>query len=223
MTRPGRLATFLFLAAAVTSGGCVTNAATFYEGTRFALVTEYNPASGQPVSLSLGYKRRIAAIVPPQEGEEAPAGPGQGAGHKGEALSLVSTFDVEAGGAGIGDGLVIKNTFAAGMAARRLTESNAEQNVRALFAGTSVPILAPQALARRNALVTALAGKIDNAKADAILKAAGLRPTPPARCTDKSQEALCTLETTLSRVDEATLGRLESAATQVIFAPAPAP
>ena len=86
--------------------GCASNAATFYEGTRFAFVIEFKPESSQPMNLSLGYKRRIAAVVPPQK--PAPKTPAQNQDqiHEGDALSLVSTFDVE--GAGIGKCLPVQ-------------------------------------------------------------------------------------------------------------------
>jgi hypothetical protein len=198
------------------AAACTPNAATFYEGTRFAFVTEYNPASGEPLNLTLGYKRRIAAIVPPQNPTKESDGV-----HKGESLSLVSTFEVEPG-ASIGDGVTIRNVFASGMAARDLTKpGNARENVQSLFAKSSVPPLSPELLRRRDALVARLvAGNLTNDQADAMLKAAGLRPVPPARCQDRATEAVCTLQSVLSKPDEKTLEKLESASVQVIFAPA---
>jgi hypothetical protein len=198
--------------------GCATNAATFYEGTRFAFAVEYNPASGQPGNLTLGYKRRIAAIVPPQAraGEATSADPSPI--HKGEALSLVSLFDVGPGGPQVGSGIIIRSAFASGMAARDLTETpRASENNMGLFAGTTLPLLSPAAQARRDALIRALTGKVDNESAARILQVAGLR-VPPPDCP-REQEALCTLQSALTHADEATLQRLEGAATQVIFAP----
>ena len=197
------VAALVVLAAVLT--GCSINAATFYEGTRLAFVTEYNPASGEPVNLTLGYKRRIAAVVPPQTPTTDPNRP-----HTGEALSLVSTFEVEPG-ARIGEGVIIRNVFASGMAAQALTKDDPEENVKALFAASSIPDLSAGALDRRNALLARFK-TLGNDQAKAILRASGLAPTPPRRCSrDTATEARCTLKDTLSRADENDLGRLQSA------------
>jgi hypothetical protein len=221
MTTPRRVALLSLLLAATGMTGCATNAATFYEGTRFALAGEYNPASGQPVNLSLGYKRRISAIVPPQEGAPAATTANPNPTHSGEALSLVSLFDVGPGGPNFGDGVIIKSTFASGMAARDLTNTpNAAANIQGLFAKETLPLLSRAAAARKEALFKELRSrKITEPQAAQILQAAGLRAAPPAGCPP-SEEALCTLQRALSETDEATLQRLESASTQVIFAPA---
>jgi hypothetical protein len=203
MTVGRPLAAIVVLAGALT--GCSSNAATFYEGTRFAFVTEYNPASGEPVNLTLGYKRRIAAVVPPQTSTTDPNLP-----HKGETLSLVSTFEVEPG-AVIGDGVIIRNIFASGMAAQELTKDNAEENVTALFAASSLPDLSAGALDRRDKLLARFK-TLGNDQAKAILQASGLAPKPPRRCSrNNATEARCTLKDTLSRADENDIGRLQSA------------
>ena len=206
----GKVTTFLrLLCLAVLPAigmACSPHAATFYEGTRFAFVVEYNAASGEPVNLTLGYKRRIAAVVPPQ----TPA-KDQQSSHQGEALSLVSTFEVEPGGPGIGDGLVIRNIFASGNAANVLTSDDAKQKVDALFAATSIPDLSPDARKRRDVLFARFK-TVDNAQAAKILADAQITPTPPRRCVkNKATESRCTLKDVLSTADEATIAKLEPA------------
>jgi hypothetical protein len=171
-------------------------------------VTEYNAVSGEPVNLTLGYKRRIAAVVPPQ----APAG-AQNPLHKGESLSLVSTFEVEPGGtAGVGEGLVIRNVFASGGAAIELTKnSDAEDKVKALFLATSIPDLSDEDRRRRDALLGRLRN-MTNEEAAQVLKDARLAPVPPRRCTkNKATESRCTLKDLLSRADDALIATLEPA------------
>lgn len=221
MPRSSPLALLALLLASAGLTACATNAATFYEGTRFALVGEYNPASGQPLNLSLGYKRRIAAVVPPQDAAPAATPENPNPLHAGEALSLVSLFDVGPAGPRFGDGVIIRSTFASGLAARELTASpNAAANVKGLFAKETLPLLSPEADARRSALFRQFAARnVTEAQAARILQAAGLRAAPPPGCAP-AEEARCTLRRALSETDEATLQRMESAFTQVIFAPA---
>jgi hypothetical protein len=203
--------TAVTVAAVVVSGAmltaCSPNAATFYEGTRLAFVTEYNAASGQPVNLTFGYKRRIVAIVPPQR-----RGADENSPHKGEALSLISTFEVEPGGPQVGDGLVIRNVFASGGAAVELTrDDDAEDKVEALFSAASIEDLTSAGRRRRDALLAQLK-TMDNSRAAAVLAAAQLRPVPPRRCRkDKDTEARCTLKDVLSRAGDATVDKLEAA------------
>jgi hypothetical protein len=85
MKRTGRYSVLLCLTS-VALAGCAGNVATFYEGTRFAFVTEYNPGSSQPVNLSLGYKRRIAAAVPPQKPAPKATEQAPNPTHEGDAL-----------------------------------------------------------------------------------------------------------------------------------------
>ena len=99
-------------------GGCGQNALLFHETTKFSFSAEYKPDSSQPMSTSLGYKRRIAAIVPPKEPVAEADRDKPEAVHKGEALSLVSLFDVD--GQGV-LGAKIRNYFASGMAAQKMT------------------------------------------------------------------------------------------------------
>ena len=210
-----RLVLLLLLAAAAMTG-CATNAATFYEGTRFALAGEYNPASGQPVNLSLGYKRRIAAIVPPQVAAPPATEKDPHPIHKGEALSLVSLFDVGPGGANFGDGVIIRSTFASGMAARDLTNTpRAARNIRELFAKETLPLLSKTAAARKEALIKDLRGRgITDAQAASILQAAGIKATPADDCPP-NEKSLCVLQDVLSETDEPTLQRLERAAKEI--------
>ena len=118
--------------------GCAPQALYFHESTRVSFSAAYTASDSQPLSTSFGYKRRIVAIVPGQDristtGQEAAAE------NKGEALSTISKFYVKAG---TKDGLVIKNNFATGMAARKLMQepTSAAVAVAGLMHGpTGVP------------------------------------------------------------------------------------
>src|SRR5262245_37730645 len=120
------------------------NAVTFYEGTRFAMAVEYNPVSGQPANLSLGYKRRIATVVPPQQSAPPQSEADSNPSHSGESRSLVSPVDVGPRSEQVGGGLVIERSFASGMAARDLTRGDAAQKVKGLFAPATLPVLSPE-------------------------------------------------------------------------------
>ena len=108
------------LAAALSLTACAPRALYFHESTKVAFAANYNTSDSQPVSTSFGYKRRIVAVVPAQEREIPAEGNERDGTNRGEALSLVSKFNVRAG---TGEGVTITNNFASGMAARLMTRS----------------------------------------------------------------------------------------------------
>ena len=101
-------------------GACAPKALYFHESTKVAFAADYNTSDTQPLATSLGYKRRIVAVVPAQERIIPDGGTERNATNTGEALSLVSKFNVRAGAK---EGVVITNNFASGMAARIMTRS----------------------------------------------------------------------------------------------------
>lgn len=116
--------------------GCAPQALYFHESTKVSFSADYTSSDSQPLSTSFGYKRRIVAIVPGKE-RFSPTGEKRDAENEGEALSTISKFYVKAG---TQDGLVIKNNFATGMAARRLMKepTSAAVAVAGLMHGTTV-------------------------------------------------------------------------------------
>jgi hypothetical protein len=107
----------IVLLLALLGGGCAP-AVFFHESTKVAIAAEYKPDPSEPLSANFGLKRRIVAVVPVQE----PA-TGDEKANKGEALSLVSRFEVR-GTLRNKTGeepLTIINNFASGTAARLLT------------------------------------------------------------------------------------------------------
>jgi hypothetical protein len=108
------------LAAALSLSACAPRALYFHESTKVAFAADYNTSDSQPLSSSFGYKRRIVAVVPAQEREIPDGGTERNATNSGEALSLVSKFNVRSGAK---EGVVITNNFASGMAARAMTRS----------------------------------------------------------------------------------------------------
>lgn len=110
----------LLLLAALGLTACAPRALYFHETTKVAFAAAYNTSDSQPLATSFGYKRRIVAVVPSQERDVPEGGNERSATNRGEALSLVSKFNVRAG---TSDGIVITNNFASGMAARIMTGS----------------------------------------------------------------------------------------------------
>lgn len=96
--------------------GCAPQALYFHESTKTSFSAAYTSSDSEPLSTSFGYKRRIVAIVPSKE-RVSPTGEKRDAENEDEALSTISKFYVKAG---TKEGLVIRNNFATGMAARRL-------------------------------------------------------------------------------------------------------
>lgn len=113
-----RLSSMLAALLAVT--GCAPKALYFHETTKVAFAADYNTSDTQPLATSLGYKRRIVAVVPAQERRVPHGGTERNGTNEGEALSLVSKFNIQIGAR---EGTVITNNFASGMAARILTQS----------------------------------------------------------------------------------------------------
>ncbi len=107
-------------AAVLGLSACAPKALYFHESTKVAFSADYNSSDTQPLATSLGYKRRIVAVVPAQERVIPNGGSEKNGTNEGEALSLVSKFNVRASGR---DGIVITNNFASGMAARTMTRS----------------------------------------------------------------------------------------------------
>lgn len=112
-----RPATFIIM---LSLSACAPKALYFHESTKVAFAADYNTSDTQPLSTSFGYKRRIVAIVPAQERVIPSGGTERNGTNTGEALSLVSKFNVRAGRS---EGVVITNNFASGMAARIMTRS----------------------------------------------------------------------------------------------------
>ena len=118
--------------------GCAPQALYFHESTKTSFSAAYTSSDSEPLSTSFGYKRRIVAIVPskdriPLNGERG------GEENDGEALSTISKFYVQAGAK---EGLLIRNNFATGLAARYLLGEpvRAAVGVAGLMHGTAVPI-----------------------------------------------------------------------------------
>jgi hypothetical protein len=101
--------------------GCAPQAIFFHESTKVGLSATYNLSDSQPISSHFGFKRRIAAVVPGQERVPAASGKESDATNQGDALSLVSKFYVRVGSRD--EGIVIRNNFATGNAARLLTST----------------------------------------------------------------------------------------------------
>lgn len=110
----------LLLTTALGLNACAPRALYFHESTKVAFAADYTTSDSQPLSTSFGYKRRIVAVVPSQERRIPQGGTERNATNAGEALSLVSKFNVRAGAS---DGVAITNNFASGMAARLMTRS----------------------------------------------------------------------------------------------------
>lgn len=108
------------LTAALSLSACAPRALFFHESTKVAFAADYNTSDTQPIATSFGYKRRIVAVVPGQERIIPEGGSERTGTNSGEALSLVSKFNVRAG---TSEGVVITNNFASGMAARNMTRS----------------------------------------------------------------------------------------------------
>ncbi len=188
----------------MTSMGCAQNALFFNETTKFAFTAEYKPDSSQPISSSLGYKRRIVAVVPPKEPVSQENANNPQAIPNGEALSLVSTFDVEAQA---NLGVTIKNYFASGRAATKMTsqpDAAAAASIRALFAPPTLREVSDELQARRLAMALKLK-KLNEQQAQAVLVAAGFPVDPGKTATDSLQDRI------LHALDDVAITKLESA------------
>ena len=99
-------------ALAVPLSGC-GNTLYFMEGTKGALAVEVSASSPEPVALTAGYKRTIASIVPPRK-------TGERSGSDGEALSLLSRFQLAYDP---DNNAVVENVFVTGKAATSIGAS----------------------------------------------------------------------------------------------------
>ena len=190
------------------STGCAQNALLFHETTKFSFTAEYKPDSSQPLSSSLGYKRRIVAVVPPKEPVSQEHANNPQATHKGEALSLVSTFDVEAKGV---LGVTIKNYIASGRAATAMTsqdDAKAAASIRALFAPATLVEL-PEGFYKLQLALQNKLGKLNEEEAKRVLDTAKCDVQPGWTAMQNLQ--LCIVR---ARNDEA-LTRLEAAFTRL--------
>jgi hypothetical protein len=120
----------LLFSAFLTLSGCAPRALFFHESTKVAFAADYNLSDSQPLATSFGYKRRIVAVVPAQIRKVAPGESERTGTNAGEALSLVSKFNVRAG---TSEGIVITNNFASGVAARIMTDKVGAAAVGALM------------------------------------------------------------------------------------------
>ena len=126
------------LAIALGLGACAPKALYFHESTKIAFAADYNTSDTQPLSTSFGYKRRILAVVPAQERNIPDGGTERNGTNSGEALSLVSKFNVRAGA---NEGVVITNNFASGMAARIMTQSaGSPESLNVLMHSAPIPV-----------------------------------------------------------------------------------
>ena len=126
------------LAIALGLGACAPKALYFHESTKIAFAADYNTSDTQPLSTSFGYKRRILAVVPAQERNIPDGGTERNGTNSGEALSLVSKFNVRAGA---NEGVVITNNFASGMAARIMTRSaGSPESLNVLMHSAPIPV-----------------------------------------------------------------------------------
>lgn len=186
--------------------GCAPNAILFHETAKVGFNTQYQPDSSQPVNVTLGFKRRIVAVVPSRDAEEKDTyevvtledkvtkqkvhvfRP------KGEALSMVSRFDVVAKP---NEGVAITNYFATGFAAKVLTEGSDEETakgVKALLAApASLKVVDADIQSRRKALMQKL-GAMDETKAQIWLSGAGMQKQPQKTAVETLQDVIARTE-----------------------------
>jgi len=119
-------AIILLSACSLLWSGCA-NELIFMERTKAAIAVDFATNPAEPVEVTAGYKRTILAMVPPKQ----PASDSQSV-HQGEALSLISTFDLQYNNNDTE--LVVKNGFVGGKAAS--TIANQPGGVNALFGVT---------------------------------------------------------------------------------------
>lgn len=187
--------------------GCAPNAIIFHETSKVGFNTQYQPDSSQPVNVTFGYKRRIVAVVPSRDAEKrdtyaivtfedkATKQKMEVFRPKGEALSMVSRFDVVAKP---NEGVAITNYFATGFAARVLTGENTDQEtakgVKALLtAPASLNAVDANTQSRRKALMLKLGG-LDETKAQRWLSEAGMQKQLQKTATDTLQDAIARAE-----------------------------
>lgn len=125
----------LIIIAAFVFTGCISSQALyFHERTKFGFSVQAKPEDPQEkLATHLGFKRQIIAIVPPKlvskrtrneiDGKPHTDETEGDKYHEGEALSLVSTFDVTANAL---KSIHIHNNFASGQAAKNLVDVSNE-------------------------------------------------------------------------------------------------
>lgn len=194
------------VAALVCVFGCAPNTVYFSEGTVLGFRAEFKPDASEPVSTTLAYKHRIVTVVPPKH----PAPPAlfdwfsttQNV-PRGEALSVISTFSVDADIKKI----AIQNNFLSGVAAQKATRTT-EDTIRTLQAVTAPETLSPlsDALLRRQ---HDLYAKID-AMNDADARALASKLNLPL-LADGSDARFRLQEAVLQAQNDASLKHLEDA------------
>jgi hypothetical protein len=199
---PPRLACFgLFVAVSV--WGCTPNTVYFSEGTSVGFRAEFKPDASEPLSSSLAYKRRIVAVVPPEHPNVA-SYPDWVSGnqniHKGEALSVVSIFAVDATAT---QGLTIENNFLSGRAAEIATGSDPVSTIAAMT-GSLGPVT--QAIQDRR---VALAGQVRTMQPDRALRILTTLGIPGP--IQKDQATFVPSKQILAAQNQATLDSLDAA------------
>jgi len=153
--------------------GCA-NELIFMERTKAAVSVDFATNPAEPMEVTAGYKRTILAMVPPKQPTSDYANPQSV--HKGEALSLISTFGLEYEQQKQGVELVVKNGFASGKAASKIATKPAE--VDALFGVTSsVGPVAPD-IAKQQINAAQFVGRLNRNQQILLASELGL-PTGP--------------------------------------------
>lgn len=208
--KPMNIAKLLTFGAGLTlfCGGCAPNAIMFHETSKVGFNTQYQPDSSQPVNVTFGYKRRIVAVVPSRDAEKRDTyeivtfedkvtkQKMEVFRPKGEALSMVSRFDVVAKP---NEGVAITNYFATGFAARVLTGENTEQDVakgvKALLAAPATLNAVDENTQNRKVALMQKLEPLDENKAQRWLSEAGIQKHPQKNAKNTLQDVIARTET----------------------------
>lgn len=166
----------VYLLVAVCILGCAPNTVYFSEGTVLGFRAEFKPDASEPVNSSLAYKRRIVTVVPPKNPNVASFSDwlsGTQNVQQGEALSVVSTFSVDASIKKI----TIENNFLSGMAAQKATQRDAVQTIQAVVSPETLAPLSDTVVQRQHALYEEI-DKMDGERAKILAAKLQLTPTP---------------------------------------------
>lgn len=109
------------LVATLFSVGCNGKGILFHEETSLSVSAQAKASTPELAGLSVGYRRRVTAIVP--EMEESPCQVDGQPQLCREAQSLISIFELKGDSDGGPRDLVVRNNFATGRAARELAEA----------------------------------------------------------------------------------------------------